>query len=227
MPEDVGFGSSSARRLYRYDPMLALRHLRRDPDMRALIRRVGPFAMESRAHLTAFQALLRSIVYQQLSGRAAARIESRLKGLFPHRRPSAARLLALSDESLRECGLSRAKILAARDLSRKTLSGTLPHRGHLAALDDEAIIALLTDVRGIGRWSAQMLLIFNMGRPDVLPVDDLGVRRGFMLLRGEPRMPAPAELETHGERWRPFRSVASWYLWRASELSWPAPSPSI
>ena len=223
MGDDTGFGSSGGRRLYRYDPDEACTHLRRrDKALARVIRRVGPFAMESRAHLTPYQALLRSIVYQQLSGHAAARIESRLKALFPHRRPSAARLLDMDDESLRGCGLSASKVLAARDLSRRTLSGEVPGRRRLSVMDDERVIEILCEVRGIGRWSAQMLLIFNMGRADVLPVADLGVRKGFMMHRGEAQLPTPAALNEHGERWRPFRSVASWYLWRASELQWPS-----
>ncbi len=189
--------------------------------MGCLIQRVGEFRMEGRGHLTPFQALLRAIVYQQLSGKAAQRIEQRLKAYFPNRRPSALRLLALSDQQLRECGLSFAKIRAARDLSEKTVAGIVPHRRRLRAMDDGEIIERLCNIRGIGRWSVEMLLIFHMGRPDVLPDGDLGVRRGFMLYRGLGEMPPPAELAAHGERWRPYRSVASWYLWRANDLEWP------
>ena len=177
--------------------------------------------MESRAHLTPFQALLRAIVYQQLSGLAAGAIDRRLKALFPGRRPTARRLLALDDETLRGVGLSRSKVASVRDLAEKAVGGVVPDRRALARMDDEAIIERLVGIRGIGRWTVEMLLIFSLGRPDVLPVADLGVRRGFMLHRGHEAMPDFATLEAEGEAWRPYRSVASWYLWRACELSWP------
>lgn len=218
---DAGFGTHGRKPLYQYEPAAALRHLRRrDPTLAALIRRVGPFAMESRAHLTPFQALLRAIVYQQLSGLAAASIDRRLKALFPGNRPSARRLLALDDEALRGVGLSRSKVASARDLALKTVSGVVPARPALMTMGDDEVIERLTTIRGIGRWTVEMLLIFNMGRPDVLPVGDLGVRKGFMLHRGHDEMPAPGALEAEGECWRPYRSVASWYLWRACELDW-------
>ena len=218
---DVGFGSHGNRPLYGYDPRRALAHLRRrDRTIAALVRRVGPFAMESRAHLTPFQALLRAIVYQQLSGLAAASIDRRLKALFPGRRPTARRLLDLDDDALRAVGLSRSKVASVRDLAHKTVDRVVPSRRTLAHMDDEAIVEQLTCIRGIGRWTVEMLLIFNLGRPDVLPVGDLGVRKGFMLHRGDEEMPDAGLLEAEGERWRPYRSVASWYLWRATELDW-------
>lgn len=219
---DAGFGSSSNQPLYQYDPQVALRHLRRnDKTLATLIRRVGPFTMESRAHLTPFQGLLRAIVYQQLSGLAAGSIDRRFKALFPGRRPSAKRLLEIDDDTLRGVGLSRSKVASMQDLARKSLDGVLPNRRALADMDDEVIIEQLVNVRGIGRWTAEMLLIFNLGRPDVLPVADLGVRKGYMLHVGDEQMPTFAELQQHGECWRPYRSVASWYLWRATELDWP------
>ena len=218
---DVGFGSHGERALYRYEPAAALRHLRRrDRTLAALIRRVGPFALQSRAHLTPFQALLRAIVYQQLSGLAAGSIDRRLKALFPGRRPSARRLLELDDETLRGVGLSRSKVASARDLAEKAVSGVVPSRHALDGMSDEAIIEHLVTIRGIGRWTVEMLLIFSLGRPDVLPVADLGVRKGFMLHRGEDELPDMRELTAYGERWRPYRSVASWYLWRACYLDW-------
>jgi len=218
---DAGFGTHGSRPMYRYEPAAAVRHLRRrDRRIAALIARVGPFAMQSRAHLTPFQALLRAIVYQQLSGLAAGSIERRLKALFPGHRPSAQRLLALDDETLRAVGLSRSKVASVRDLAEKCVAGVVPARRALTTMDDEAVVERLTGIRGIGRWTVEMLLIFNMGRPDVLPVGDLGVRKGFMLHRGHAQMPTPKELEAEGECWRPYRSVASWYLWRACELDW-------
>ena len=167
---------------------------------------------------TPFATLLRSIVYQQLSGKAAGSIHRRLLDLFPSHRPSARALLALDDAELRAAGLSRSKILAVRDLATKAAARRLPSRPALDGMDDEAIIERLTEIRGIGRWTVEMLLIFTLDRPDVLPVTDLGIRRGFMVCRGNGELPEPADLLAHGEIWRPYRSVASWYLWRASEL---------
>ena len=168
---------------------------------------------------TPFATLLRSIVYQQLSGKAAGSIHRRLLALFPRGRPSARGLLALDDAELRAAGLSRSKALSVRDLAEKAVARQLPSRRALDAMDDEAIIDRLTEIRGVGRWTAEMLLIFTLDRPDVLPVTDLGVRRGFMVCqrkRGSYRN--RPTLLAHGEIWRPYRSVASWYLWRASEL---------
>jgi len=191
-----------------------------DPVLGKLMRRVGAYALQSRAHLTPFQALLRAIVYQQLSGHAAASIDRRLRGLFPHNYPSAKHLLTLSETQLRGVGLSQAKVRSARDLAEKCVSNLIPNRRVLAAMDDEQIIEKIICVRGIGRWTVEMLLIFHLGRADVLPVGDLGVRKGFMLHRSDAEMPTPKDLETYGELWRPYRSVASWYLWRANDIDW-------
>ena len=203
-----------------YDWPIGVAHLRRqDPALRRIIDIVGPnrpARLESAQ--TPFATLLRSIVYQQLSGKAAGSIHRRLLDLFPSRRPSARALLALDDAELRAAGLSRSKVLSARDLAEKAVARQLPSRRALDAMDDEAIIERLIEVRGIGRWTVEMLLIFTLGRPDVLPATDLGVRRGFMVCQGNGELPEPADLLAHGEIWRPWRSVASWYLWRASEL---------
>ena len=203
-----------------YDWNRALAHLRRrDRALKRIIDIVGP---DRPARLgsaqSPFATLLRSIVYQQLSGKAAGSIHRRLLALFPRGRPSARALLALDDAELRAAGLSRSKILAVRDLAQRAAARRLPSRRALDAMEDEAIIERLVEIRGIGRWTAEMLLIFTLGRPDVLPVTDLGVRRGFMVCRGARELPEPAELRAHGKIWRPWRSVASWYLWRASEL---------
>ena len=198
----------------------AVAHLRRrDRALNRIIDIVGP-GMPARlvSAQTPFATLLRSIVYQQLSGKAAGSIHRRLLELFPRRRPSARALLALDDMELRAAGLSRSKVLSVRDLAAKSAARQLPSRRALDAMDDEAIIERLTEIRGIGRWTVEMLLIFTLGRPDVLPVTDLGVRRGFMVCQGNGELPEPAELLAHGEVWRPWRSAASWYLWRASEL---------
>ena len=203
-----------------YDWPRAIAHLRRrDRTLHRIIGIVGP---DKPARLgsaqTPFATLLRSIVYQQLSGKAAGSIHRRVLALFPGGRPSARALLALDDAELRAAGLSRSKVLSVRDLAAKAAARQLPSRRALDAMDDEAIIERLTEIRGIGRWTVEMLLIFTLDRPDVLPVTDLGVRRGFMVCQDNDELPEPAELLAHGDVWRPYRSVASWYLWRASEL---------
>ena len=203
-----------------YDWDRALVHLRRhDRDLKRIIDVIGPREPSRLGSAqTPFAALFRSVVYQQLSGKAAGSIHRRLLDLFPNRRPSSRALLALDDAELRAAGLSRSKVLAVRDLAAKAAARKLPSRRALDGMDDEAIIERLTEIRGIGRWTVEMLLIFTLGRPDVLPVTDLGIRRGFMVCRGIRWLPEPADLFEHGEIWRPYRSVASWYLWRASEL---------
>ena len=183
-----------------------------------LIARVGPFAMPTREAMSPFQMLLHAIVYQQITTKAAASIHGRLLALFPGRKPGPRRMQKLSDEALRGAGMSRPKQRAARDLADKALDGTVPSRRKLESMDDEAIIARLIQIRGIGQWSAEMMLIFQLGRPDVLPVTDLGVRKGFQLSHGGRELPEPKKLLRYGERWRPYRSVASWYLWQANYL---------
>ena len=166
-----------------------------------------------------FQALVRSIVYQQLTGKAAATILGRAVGLFaPRRFPTPGDLLEISPDRRRSAGLSTAKTAALRDLAARTLDGTVPSLARVRLMADEEIIERLTTVRGIGRWTVEMLLIFKLGRPDVLPVGDLGVRKGFALTLGKRRLPEPAAMVRRAERWRPYRSVATWYLWRALEL---------
>ena len=206
-----------------YDWNRALAHLeRRD---RALKRVIGVIGRGKPSRLgsaqTPFATLLRSIVHQQITGKAADNIHRRLLDLFPGRRPSARALLALGDDALRGAGLSRPKILAVRDLAAKAAARRIPNRRALDGMEDEAIIERLTEIRGVGRWTVEMLLIFTLDRPDVLPATDLGVRRGFMFCRGSTALPEPVDLLAEGEVWRPYRSVASWYLWRASELREP------
>jgi methylated-DNA-[protein]-cysteine S-methyltransferase len=192
----------------------ALRHLREsDPRLSELIERVGPCKMKLDLAHTTFGALAESIVYQQLTGKAAATIFGRVKQAVVPFEP--ARVLATHDEKLRAAGLSGAKLKALKDLAEKTIDGTVPSLDEVRRMDDDAIVERLTQVRGIGRWTVEMLLIFRLGRPDVLPVGDYGVRKGFARAYNKRKLPTPKELEKHGEKWRPFRSVASWYLWRA------------
>jgi 3-methyladenine DNA glycosylase/8-oxoguanine DNA glycosylase len=198
----------------------ALNHLRKaDPVLASLIKRIGPCRMEVNETHDLFLALARAIVYQQLHGKAAATILQRVCDLFPRSGAgfTAKDIMRCADDKLRAAGLSRNKLLALRDLSAKTLDGTLPMLDDLHALDDETIIEKLTTVRGIGRWTVEMLLMFRLGRPDVLPVDDFGVRKGFMLAFNKRKMPTPKQLAAYGKRWAPYRSVASWYLWRAAD----------
>jgi methylated-DNA-[protein]-cysteine S-methyltransferase len=200
-----------------FDPGLAIEHLRTsDPTLARVIETIGPFRMQLRPAPSVFAVLARAIVYQQLNGKAAAAIFARLCALFPRGEPSARRMLRLPDERLRGVGLSGSKLLSLRDLARKVEDGAVPTLAEIYDLPDEMIIERLSKVRGIGRWTAEMLLMFRLGRPDVLPVDDYGVRKGFGIAYDR-EMPSPKELAAFGERWRPYRTVASWYLWRMVE----------
>lgn len=204
--------------VFGFDPGVATAHLKaKDAALGRLIQRAGPFRMQLQRTPSVFGALSEAIVYQQLSGKAAATIFARLCALFPKATggPSPEQILRASDEKLRSAGLSRSKLLSLRDLAARTRAGQVPTLAQIQCMDDEAIIDSLTQVRGIGRWTVEMLLIFRLGRPDVLPVDDYGVRKGFALTFRTPELPSKKELEKRGKRWRPYRSVASWYLWRA------------
>lgn len=194
----------------------------RDASIRRLIDRVGPCTLEARDLHSPFEALLRSIVYQQLSGKAAGTIYGRLLDAFPGPGgPDPSELIDAPVELLRSVGLSRNKARAAQDLAAKTLDGTVPATlDDLRQLSDEDIIGRLTQVRGIGPWTVQMLLMFNLLRPDVLPATDLGVQKGAQFTYGLAERPTPKVLLTIGEAWRPYRTVASWYMWRATELDW-------
>jgi O-6-methylguanine DNA methyltransferase len=200
-----------------FDSGLAIEHLRAsDPTLARVIETIGPFRMQLRPAPSVFAVLARAIVYQQLNGKAAAAIFARLCALFPRGEPSARRMLRLPDERLRGVGLSGSKLLSLRDLARKVEDGAVPTLAEVYDLPDEMIIERLSKVRGIGRWTAEMLLMFRLGRPDVLPVDDYGVRKGFGIAY-DCEMPSPKELAAFGERWKPYRTVASWYLWRMVE----------
>ncbi len=200
-----------------FDPQAALAHLRAgDAELAALIDRVGPFALELSAAGSLFEALLRSIVYQQLHGKAATAIHGRvLAELAKHGGPTPAALARVSDAALRSAGLSGNKLLAVRDLARKCAEGTVPSRKAAARLSDEELVARLTEVRGIGPWTVHMLLIFHLGRPDVLPTGDFAIRLGFKNLYRKRKDPTPEAIRRHARRWQPYRSVASWYLWRS------------
>jgi len=186
--------------------------------MRALIREHGRCALAPETRRSPFQSLVLAVAHQQLHGAAANNILGRFKKLFPGRRfPRPADLAAVTDEQIRACGFSFAKIRAIRDIAEKTLSGVVPAPREMVKLPDEEIILRLTGVRGVGRWTVEMLLIFQLGRPDVLPADDFGVRNGFRLAYKKRALPTPKELLKFGERWRPHATTAAWYLWRAAD----------
>jgi DNA-3-methyladenine glycosylase II len=218
----------------RYDSALARRELTAaDPKLGKLIERVGPFLLRVASSQSPFEALVESIIYQQLHGKAAATIHRRLLesfhpicGIGNH--PDPQHLLDCPNEVLRAAGLSHNKSLALRDLAAKTIDGTVPTLARIRRMSDEAIIEHLTQVRGIGRWTVEMLLIFRLGRPNVLPVDDYGVRKGFALTFGKLKptdrvtpadLPKPDIMRRRAKRWEPWCSVASWYLWRACDLA--------
>lgn len=204
---------------YRFNANKAVEHIcSSDKRMARLIKRVGDFRLELDEITTPFEALAEAIVYQQLTGKAAATIFSRVRALFGGELPIA-QIIRTPDDVLRSAGLSRAKVLAFKDLAQKADEGLVPSLEDLESMTDEEIIERLTAIRGVGRWTVEMLLIFRLGRPDVLPVHDYGVRKGFALtFNGGDELPTPKELAAHGECWSPYRSVASWYLWRALEL---------
>ncbi len=197
----------------------AIRHLSRvDPVMRRLICDVGPFALIPKVRRTPFESLARAIAFQQLHEKAAESILKRFIALFPGRRfPRPAELLTANVDAIRGAGFSGAKVLALRDLAAKTIDGTVPTSRAITLLDDDAIVERLVEVQGVGRWTVEMLLIFQLGRPDVLPVDDFGVRNGFRWAYRRRMMPTPKEVLRYGERWKPYRTTAAWYLWRAAD----------
>jgi DNA-3-methyladenine glycosylase II len=187
-----------------------------DPVMRRLIEDVGSCSLKPKVRRSPFESLVRAIAYQQLHDKAAESILRRFMALFPGRRfPRPDDLLAMNASAIRKAGFSRPKIMALRDLASKTLDGVVPTSRAMKQWDDEAIVERLIEIRGIGRWTVEMLLIFQLGRPDVLPVDDFGLRNGFRIAYRRSSMPTPRQVFQYGERWRPFRTTAAWYLWRA------------
>jgi DNA-3-methyladenine glycosylase II len=229
-------GMPDGRRIPRYDSAQAVRELSAaDAKLGELIRRTGPFTLRLKSAHSPFEALLESIVYQQLNGRAAAAILRRVLELSGGFHPSPQAILDTPDEPLRGAGLSGNKLRALRDLAAKTLDGTVPTLERIRRMPDEEIISRLKEVRGIGQWTVEMLLMFRLGRPDVLPVTDYGVRKGFLLTFQRKNaftserfggtkpvaaedLPKPDVMLRRAEKWRPWRSVASWYLWRACDL---------
>jgi methylated-DNA-[protein]-cysteine S-methyltransferase len=205
-----------------FDPVVAIEHLRTsDPVLARLMDAVGPFRMRLKIAPSTFAALAEAIVYQQLTAKAAGTIFGRVCALFPRAQDGlkAEHILRVSDEKLRAAGLSRPKLLSLRDLARRAVSGDLPTLAEAHRMEDEAIVERLTQVRGIGRWTVEMLLMFRLGRPDVLPVDDYGIRKGFAVAFKKRELPERDQLQKRGVRWKPYRTVASWYLWRAVELT--------
>ncbi len=197
--------------------IVARRHLSTDPAFAALIRRTGPFTLKAEKQ-SLYEALVRAVSHQQLHGNAARAIMGRFAALFPDAPfPLPEQVLAADDAALRACGFSLSKIAAIRDICAKTLDGTVPHRRTAMRLSDEELIERLTSIRGVGRWTVEMLLIFTLGRPDILPVDDFGVRDGYRRLYGLDEQPKPRALAEIGKPWAPWRSFAAWYLWRASD----------
>ncbi|HLH52385.1 MAG TPA: DNA-3-methyladenine glycosylase [Verrucomicrobiae bacterium] len=197
-----------------------------DEILGTLISKVGPCKLVPRRRRSPYESLVRSVVFQQLNGTAAATILGRVKALFPGRRfPKPEELLAMSDKKLRAAGLSRAKTAAVKDIAAKTLAGVVPTSRAINKMSNEEIIERLTSLRGVGPWTVEMLLIFTLGRQDVLPVTDYGVRKGFALTYGWKELPHPRELLEFGERWKPHRTTAAWYFWRALELPL-APRPT-
>jgi DNA-3-methyladenine glycosylase II len=198
----------------------ALRHLRRcDPVMAQLIRRAGPYEPKPERGIGPYEALVQAVAHQQLTGKAARTILGRFFALYGGDCcPEPAKLVETPDEALRSCGFSRAKSASLKDIAAKTLDGTIPARRSLARMKDEAIIERLIEARGVGRWTVEMFLMFALGRPDILPVDDYGIRMGYRIAYGKRTMPKPKTLAKFGERWAPYRTTASWYLWRAVDL---------
>jgi len=190
-----------------------------DARLGRIIRKVGPCPLGPRRRVAPWQALVKSVAYQQLNGTAAETIFSRFLALFPTGQfPEPAEVLRKSEEELRTAGLSRAKVLAIRDIAEKTIGGVVPDRRTIARWSDAEIIERLTILRGVGPWTVEMLMMFTLGRRDVLPATDYGIRTGFGLVFAHEELPQPQKILAHGERWRPYRSVASWYLWRAVDL---------
>jgi DNA-3-methyladenine glycosylase II len=207
-----------AKTHYPVDAVLVMRELSRaDRKLARVIRRVGCFPTKKRKPQHPYASLLQAIVYQQIAGKAAEAIFGRVKALGANGFPTPEEIVRAPKTKLRRAGLSRQKIAAVKDLAAKTLDGTVPPLAKIRRMSEEEIHERLTRVHGIGEWSVQMFLISRLGHPDVLPVHDYGIRKGFQRVYGYKDVPKPQVILEHGERWRPYRSIASWYLWRALE----------
>jgi DNA-3-methyladenine glycosylase II len=208
---------SPAKLEFAFDPIAAVAHLREnDPVLGELIAQRGPFALELRPVRTVFEALLRSIIYQQLHGRAAEAIHGRVRAEIRKQGPvTPATLARIPDGPLRAAGLSAGKLRAIRDLAEKSLAGIVPTLAQARRMNELELIERLTAVRGIGPWTVHMLMIFHLGHGDVMPTGDLAVRAAFRRLYRKRRDPSPAHILRHAKKWAPYRSVASWYLWRS------------
>jgi DNA-3-methyladenine glycosylase II len=190
-----------------------------DKRLARLIEKTGTFHFKLDTCDSVYESLLEAITHQSISGKAAATIFGRIKMLGTEGRcPTPQQILAATDLTLREAGLSYAKAASMKDLAQKTIEGIVPTIEEAHALSDEELVTRLISVKGIGAWTVEMFLMFRLGRPDVLPIHDYGVQKGFALTYGKKFMPKPRELAAFGERWRPYRTVASWYMWRAIEI---------
>lgn len=217
-----------AKTHYPVDAALVMRELSRSDRLLArVIRRIGSFPTAKRKPQHPFASLLQAIVYQQLAGKAAEAIFSRVKALGASGFPTPEEILLLDETQLRGAGLSRQKIAAVKDLAAKTLDGTVPTLAKIRRMSEEEIHERLTKVHGIGEWSVQMFLMFRLGRPDILPIRDYGIQKGFQRVYGHRKVPKPHVILKHGERWRPYRSIACWYLWRALEEKGAKPKPKV
>lgn len=197
----------------------ALRHLRRDAVLKRVIRQVGPCTLKP-LRREPHEALVRAIAHQQVHGRAAEAILGRFVAACGCAGfPAPADILALAPEAMRACGLSANKVLAVRDIAEKAATGIVPTRAQARRLSDEALVERLVPLRGVGRWTVEMLLIFTLGRADVLPVDDFGVREGYRVAAGLDEQPKPRDFAAIGQAWAPYRTTAAWYLWRAADLA--------
>jgi DNA-3-methyladenine glycosylase II len=200
-----------------FDLAAAVKHLcAEDENLRLLVEATVPFELKDDGITSPYEALLEAITHQSISGKAAATIFARIKALGSNGKvPTPQEILKVRKPVLRKAGLSNAKILAVKDLAKKTIEGVVPSLEAAREIPDEELVKRLTSVRGIGAWTVEMFLIFRLGRPDVLPIHDLGVKKGWSITYGKKHMPTPKQLLAFGERWRPYRTVASWYMWRA------------
>ncbi len=199
------------------DWAIAERKLARNAVLKPLVKRIGPCTLVP-LQREPYEALVRAIAHQQVHGRAAEAVLNRFRALHEGEEfPPAEFVTALPHEALRGCGFSGSKVLAIQDIAAKTQDGLVPTLEEAATISDAELIERLVAIRGVGRWTVEMLLIFTLGRTDILPVDDFGVREGWKLLNGLEAQPKPKELAAIGEAWAPWRSIAAWYLWRAAD----------